>query len=157
MMISVYRSAALSAALVLGGAMAVPAQAQDCRSIADPAQRLACYDRQQGAPAATPAPAAEPAPPEPNRTGLREAKAPKVKAPETNTTKSGFSSTITSISPLSFGLYELQLADGSVWSTTTSSGRRPVVGDAVTYRRSMLGAHYFDIKGQRPVSVRRER
>jgi hypothetical protein len=140
----------------------VPAQAQDCRSIADPSQRLACYDRQQGAPAAAPAapataPAAEPAQPEPNRTGLREAKAPKVKAPEANTPKSGFSSTVASISPLSFGLYELQLADGSVWSTTTSSGRRPVVGDRVTYRRSMLGAHYFDIKGQRPVSVRRER
>jgi len=156
-MMSVYRAAAIGAALILGnGVMAMPAQAQDCRSIADPGLRLACYDRQQGAPSSAPAPApapmAEPPRTEPNRTAMREVPAPK--APER---KSGFSSTITGIAPLSFGLYELRLADGSVWSTTTSSGRRPVVGDAVTYRRSMLGAHYFDIKGQRSVTVRRER
>ena len=150
-MMSVYRAAAIGAALMIGGA-AVPAQAQDCRSIADPTQRLACYDRQQGAPATT---AADPAQPGPNRTGLREPKPPKVA--EATKTKSGFSSTIVGITPTSFGLFELSLADGSVWSTTTSSGRRPAVGDAITYRRSMLGAHYFDIKGQRPVSVRRER
>ena len=146
-MISVYRAAAISAALVLGGGiMAVPAQAQDCRSIADPNLRLACYDRQQGAPSTAPAPAAEP-----NRTGLREEKAP---APAR---KSGFRSTIVGIAPTSFGLYELRLADGSVWSTTTSSGARPVLGDAVTYRRSFTGAHFFDIKGRRSVTVRRER
>jgi hypothetical protein len=132
--------------------MTVPAQAQDCRSIADPTQRLACYDRQQGAPAE--APTAEPAQPV-NRTGLREAKAPK--PPKTAEKKSGFRSTIVGISPMNFGLFELRLADGSVWSTTTSSGRRPVVGDVVSYRRSMLGAHFFDIKGQGPVTVRRER
>ena len=154
MTISVYRSAALSAALVLGGVMAMPAQAQDCRSIADPTQRLACYDQQQGAASA---PAADPAQPEPNRTGLREPKAPKPPKVAEAKAKSGFSSTIVGISPLSFGLFELRLADGSVWSTTTSSGRRPVVGDAITYRRSMLGAHFFDIKGQGPVTVRRER
>lgn len=154
MTISVYRSAALSAALVLGGVMAVPAQAQDCRSIADPNQRLACYDRQQGAPAEAPVPAVEPAQPV-NRTGLREAKPPK--PPKTAEKKSGFRSTIVGISPMNFGLFELRLADGSVWSTTTSSGRRPVVGDVVSYRRSMLGAHFFDIKGQGPVTVRRER
>ncbi len=151
MTISVYRSAALSAALVLGGVMAVPAQAQDCRSIADPTQRLACYDRQQGVPASAPAEPAQPV----NRTGLREAKAPK--PPKAAEKKSGFSSTIVGISPMNFGLFELRLADGSVWSTTTSSGRRPVVGDVVSYRRSMLGAHFFDIKGQGPVTVRRER
>ena len=153
-MMSVYRAAAIGVAMVLGGgAMVMPAQAQDCRSIADPGLRLACYDRQQGGPSSAPAPVAVEAPrAEPNRTALPEAPAPK--APER---KSGFSSTITGIAPLSFGLYELRLADGSVWSTTTSSGRRPVVGDAVTYRRSMLGAHYFDIKGQRSVTVRRER
>ncbi|CAN5829472.1 hypothetical protein BH11PSE6_BH11PSE6_13430 [soil metagenome] len=154
-MMSVYRAAAIGVAMILGGgAMVMPAQAQDCRSIADPGLRLACYDQQQGAPssAPAPAPAAEPPRAEPNRTALRDAPAPK--APER---KSGFSSTITGIAPLSFGLYELRLADGSVWSTTTSSGRRPVVGDAVTYRRSMLGAHYFDIKGQRSITVRRER
>ncbi|WCM26038.1 hypothetical protein NDN01_18765 [Sphingomonas sp. QA11] len=153
MMISVYRAAALSTALVLGiGASAVPGQAQDCRSIADPARRLACYDQQQGAPAATPAPAAGPARPEPDHAALREAK-----APEPAALKSGFRSTIAGISPKSFGLYELRLADGSVWSTTTSGGERPAVGDAVTYRRSMLGAHFFDIKGRRSVTVRRER
>lgn len=157
MTISICRSAALSAALVLGGVAAVPAQAQDCRSIADPTQRLACYDRQQGVPAEVPAPAAEPAQPV-NRTGLREAKPPKPpKAAKAAQAKSGFTSTIVGISPLNFGLFELRLADGSVWSTTTSSGRRPVVGDVVSYRRSMLGAHFFDIKGQGPVTVRRER
>lgn len=151
-MMSVYRAAAIAVAMVLGGGMmAVPAQAQDCRSIADPNQRLACYDRQQGAPAAVPAPAAEPAQAQPNRTGLREEKAP---TPER---KSGFSSTIAGISPLSFGLYELRLADGSVWSTTTSGGVRPAVGDHVTYRRSFTGAHFFDIKGRRSLTVRRER
>jgi hypothetical protein len=153
-MMSVYRASAIGVAMIIGaGAMVMPAQAQDCRSIADPSLRLACYDRQQGVPSSAPAPApAEPPRAEPNRTALPEAPAPK--APER---KSGFSSTIVGIAPLSFGLYELRLADGSVWSTTTSSGRRPVVGDAVTYRRSMLGAHYFDIKGQRSITVRRER
>ncbi|WEJ99351.1 MAG: hypothetical protein P0Y59_20855 [Candidatus Sphingomonas phytovorans] len=152
-MISVYRTAALSAALVLGiGALALPAQAQDCRSIADPARRLACYDQQQGPPAATPAPTAEPVRPEPGHAAVREARAPEPAAP-----KSGFRSTIAGISPTSFGLYEFRLADGSVWSTTTSGGARPAVGDVVTYRRSMLGAHFFDIKGRRSVTVRRER
>jgi hypothetical protein len=151
-MISVYRAAAIGAAFVLGGgalAVPVPAQAQDCRSIADPNLRLACYDRQQGAPS-TAAPAVV-APAEPNPTGLREEKA----APPAR--KSGFRSTIVGIAPTSFGLYELRLADGSIWSTTTSSGARPVVGDAVTYRRSFTGAHFFDIKGRRSVTVRRER
>jgi len=149
-MMSKIRAATIVAVLTIGGA-AMPAQAQDCRAIADPTQRLACYDRQQGAPTVAPPAPARDEPVSANRTALPQ---PKAEVPKS---KVGFTSSIAAIAPLNFGLYELTLADGSVWSTTTSGGFRPVVGDVVSYRRSMLGAHYFDIKGKRPVSVRRER
>lgn len=155
----VFQSAAVAAFLVGGTATAAPpqAQAQDCRSIADPARRLACYDNVGSRAPAAPAPSqavprqalpsqtmtAGPAPAATSRSGSSEGYA------------TGFRSQIVAVAPLRYG-FELRLADGSVWSTTSTGGVNPKVGDSIRYRTSLLGAKYFDIPGRAPLAVRRE-
>lgn len=160
MTIWAYRATAVSAALFLGGsAMAAP-QAADCRAIADPTARLACYDRQAGTyPSAE---AADRAEPEPYR---RPATGPSALAPTPGSPAAApaavridpnrdFNSSIVSVSRLSNGFYALGLANGSVWHMT-AIGQPPRVGEAIHHRRTFVGTHYFDIKSRaRPLTVR---
>ncbi len=134
-----------------------------CRSIADAAQRLACFDRET--------------------TNFDQALARKdiVVADRQATTAArrslfGFSipslgglfggdddevkeieSTVTAIGRNPEGGYTIRLADGSTWTQTddTIIALAPRRGDKVKVRRRTLGAFSLSVKGQPGVRVRR--
>jgi hypothetical protein len=154
----------VSTALVLApAALAAPADVEKCRAIADPAQRLACYDQAAAQPSASPAPAgpsaASPPPPatsapasEPRRAraekrGHRELEQ-RAELPSEGR--------IAAITPLPHGYFRLQLADGIAYNTTEVANPPPVGAD-VRIRRTFLGTTFFDIKGWSPIAVRLSR
>ena len=153
-------SAVIAAATVFlaSAASAETSRGEACRSIADPAARLACYDRAMGTGAASPA-----------NTVTTEGKAPEAMAPPLATpskqslqevgdrrqdqatpTRTG---RIAVVSPIRHGYYRLELDDGTAYETT-ATGTPPPAGASVQIRRTFLGTTFFDIKGWSPVSVR---
>jgi hypothetical protein len=159
-MVWAYRLAAISAALLIIGGSAAAQQAEDCRAIADPARRLACYDAREAAPAQQPAgtptyiPERAPAGPARNTGGIAvPARAPAPANVDPNRT---FDSQIAGASLLRNGLYRIRLADGSEW-TTAVIGQRPKIGEKIHHRRTFIGTHYFDTENGRPLTVRPER
>lgn len=155
-MIRAYQLAAISAALLIGGSAAAAQQTEDCRAIADPARRLACYDAREAAPAQQPAASGPAAPERARPEPARNAGAIPVPAPATADPNRTFDSRIVAASLLRNGLYRLQLADGSIW-TTGVIGQRPRIGEKVHHRRTFIGTHYFDTEDGRPLTVRPER
>lgn len=150
-MVWAYRLAAISAALLIGGSAEAAQQAEDCRAVADPARRLACYDAREANPTQPPV-ASSPSAPEraqPERT--RSASA--TPAPATTDPNRTFDSQIAGASLLRNGLYRIRLADGSEW-TTSITGQRPKVGEKIHHRRTFIGTHYFDTETGRPLTVR---
>ena len=145
----------IGAAFLLGpAAYAAPLDAGTCRAIADPAERLACYDRAADQPVA-PAPArnapaaplaASPPPPVP---------AP-ARAPTREESKAATSGRIAATQPLRHGYFRLELEDGAAYETTVV-GPPPPVGSEVHIRRTLLGTTFFDIKGWSPITVRLSR
>jgi len=148
----------IGAAFLLGtAAYAAPSDTGTCRAIADPTERLACYDRaadQPAAPAesaparnapATPLAASpQPPAPAPARTPTRE---------EAKATTSG---RIAAAEPLRHGYFRLAMEDGAVYETTVV-GPPPPVGAEVHIRRTLFGTTFFDIKGWSPITVRLSR
>jgi hypothetical protein len=134
-----------------------------CRSIADSAQRLACYDRQSDA--------------------LSSAIAKKEvvvidKARATAAKKSLFgfsipnfgglfggnddevkeiSSTVARVSQDPYGAYVVTLADGSTWYQQDDAplGLGPEKGDKIVVRRGSFGAFYLSVNGQPGIRVKR--
>lgn len=134
-----------------------------CRSMTDPAQRLACYDRQSDA--------------------LSSAIAKKEvvvidKARATAAKKSLFgfsipnfgglfggndddvkeiSSTVTRVSQDPYGAYVVTLADGSTWYQQDDAplGLGPERGDKIVVRRGTFGAFYLSVNGQPGIRVKR--
>jgi len=134
-----------------------------CRSIADSAQRLACYDRQSDA--------------------LSSALAKKEvvvidKARATATKKSLFgfsipdfgglfggagddvkeiSSTITRVAQDPYGAWVVTLADGSTWAQQDDSplGLGPEKGDKAVVHRGSFGAFFLRVNGQPGIRVKR--
>jgi len=134
-----------------------------CRSIADSAQRLACYDRQSDA--------------------LSSAIAKKEvvvidKARATAAKKSLFgfsipnfggifggnddevkeiSSTVARVSQDGYGAYVVTLADGSTWYQQDDAqlGLGPERGDKIVVRRGSFGAFYLSVNGQPGIRVKR--
>jgi hypothetical protein len=154
-MIRAYWLAAISATLLVGGGAGLAQQTEDCRAIADPARRLACYDAREASPARPPV-ISGPAQPGPARNaGAVPAPQP---APATATADLNrtFNSSIAAASLLRNGLYRIRLADGSEW-TTAITGQRPRIGEKVHHRRTLIGTHYFDTEDGRPLTVRPER
>jgi len=147
-MIRAYWLAAISAALLVGGGAGIAQQTEDCRAIADPARRLACYDAREANPAQQPA-TSSPAQPGSGRTA-RTAPAPEPVTTDPNRT---FNSSIAAATLLRNGLYRIRLADGSEW-TTSITGQRPKVGEKIHHRRTLIGTHYFDTEDGRPLTVR---
>lgn len=140
---------------------APPSPLETCRSIADPAARLACYDRAAGqtpapvAPADTAVPApstAEPAPRAPTFSQHQPSR-PSTGRNERREAQSDVDSRIAAVSPVRHGYYRLELADGTAYETTVT-GAPPPVGAEVHIRRTFLGTTFFDIPGRSPVSVR---
>jgi hypothetical protein len=168
---------ALAIAAVLGLLLAGGAQAKSipntgtpqsiqqligCRSIADSAQRLACYDRHTDA--------------------LNQAIAKKdvvvidkERATAAKRGLFGFSipnfgglfgggddvkeiaSTITKVSQDPYGAYIVTLADGSTWYQQDDAplGLGPEKGDKVVVHRGSLGAFYLRVAGQPGIRVKR--
>lgn len=133
-----------------------------CRSIADPAQRLACYDRQSDA--------------------LNQAIArkdvvviDKARATATKRSLFGFSipdfgglfgggddikqieSTVVTAGPNADGGWTVKLADGSMWTQTddTPVALEPRRGDKVVVVRGALGAFFLHLGRQPGFKVRR--
>jgi len=150
-MIRAYWLAAISAALLVGGGAGIAQQTEDCRSIADPARRLACYDAREAGPTRQPVPST-PAQPGP----MQNARAIPAPAPATGDLNRAFNSNIAAASLLRNGLYRIRLTDGSEW-TTAIIGQRPKIGEKIHHRRTLIGTHYFDTEDGRPLTVRPER
>jgi len=153
------------ALFLTSGALAAPADVEKCRAIADPTQRLACYDQaaaQPPAPAAPtaqsmtapPPPVASAPPPEP-RPARREARSEK-RGRQEERAELASEGRIAAVSPLPHGYFRLELADGTAYNTTEVANPPPVGAD-VRIRRTFLGTTFFDIKGWSPITVRLSR
>lgn len=147
------------------GALAAPADVEKCRGIADPAQRLACYDKAAAQPSAPMAPAAQsPAAPSPQATSeplpdRRRARAETRSEKRNHREERAELATegrIAAVSPLPHGYFRLELADGTAYNTTEVANPPPV-GSDVRIRRTFLGTTFFDIKGWSPIAVRLSR
>ena len=153
------------AALYLAPAALAAPDVEKCRTIADPAQRLACYDQaaaQPSAPAASaaPSPAASPppiasAPTAEPRHVRREARSEKRSRHEERAELAS-EGRIAAVVPLPHGYFRLELADGAAYNTTEVANPPPVGAD-VRIRRTFLGTTFFDIKGWSPIAVRLSR
>jgi hypothetical protein len=156
-------AATLMAAAAAPQISAAPASIDECRSVADPSARLACYDRVAGqgtiAPAVTnsvpPPPPAAPAS-EPtfnsNRTDA-PARAATQAEPER---RGAFDGRIASVTPLPHGYYRLVLQDGTSYFTTAVAAPPPV-GAEVRIRHTLIGTTYLDTAGRDPIAIRPSR
>ncbi|WP_277970760.1 hypothetical protein [Sphingomonas echinoides] len=153
---------------VLLGFLATTAQSsapppQACRTIADSAARLACYDGQERAePAARPAaplasaPAAVPdaAP----LAAIPPAPVPVAALPASTSSADIIRDTptgrIATVTRQRYGLYRLTLDDGRTFDTATDRATPPAAGTAVRLRRSVIGTTFLDAPGQSPITVR---
>lgn len=149
--------------LLLGAAFAVPALADDgplrqCRGLADPAQRLACYD-------AIPLPAAAAATPSTPAAALATAPKPTPSpSPEQAFGRPEPADRLERIDSRIEGRFEgwqpgtrLRLANGQVWQVADDSrGAYWLENPRVTVRRGALGSYLLEIDGVRAaVRVRR--
>jgi len=135
-----------------------------CRQIADSAQRLACYDR-----AVPPLVTA-------SRSGeinvvdrgqLREARRslfgfsmPKLPFfsgdQSAGDTPDQIETTIRSVGDLGYGKYRLIVAEGNgVWETSEETNREPRSGQRIIIRRAPLGSYFLRIDGNTGIKGRR--
>lgn len=160
--------------------LAVPAAAQkaeprsqaltrlvDCRKLADPAERLACYDREV---AAFDAAAARRDVVVVDREQLRKTRRtlfglslPNLSVfGDDNTDEEGIQTidtTIKSLNQTAVGKWVITLADGAVWEQIDSRDLpiRPRPGHAIKIRRAAMGSYLANIKNQTAIRVRRMR
>lgn len=137
----------------------------DCRTQADPAQRLACYDREAAAlnqaVEARDVVIADKAEMKTARRGLFGFKLPSLNifgdGREEDDEVSEISSTVAAARPIAGVGWRITLADGAVWEqiSTDELVMDPRVGDKVTIRRGALGSYRANIDGQRGVKMRR--
>lgn len=136
---------------------ALPAQA--CRTIADSAARLACYDAQERAePPARPAAPVATAPDAAPIAAIPPAPVP-VAAPPASTSSADIirdapSGRIATVTRQRYGLYRLTLDDGRTFDTATNRATPPAAGTTVRLRRSVIGTTFLDAPGQSPITVR---
>jgi hypothetical protein len=136
--------------LLPGAALAADATLQQCRSIPDPAARLACYDALPLPASPATATPAVPAPEVPAQFGLVREAAPVVELPSIESTIPGHFD----------GWYpnrRVKLANGQVWQVADGSTRfYDLDNPKVTIRRGVLGAFYLDLSvDNRSIRVRR--
>ena len=139
---------------------------QTCRAMADPTERLACYDKQAGAllDAATKGDVAVVDKSEVRKArkslfGFAMPKIPFFSGDDTaDATSDTLESTIKSASGIGYGKYRLVIAEGdAVWETTETYGtmRDPRVGDKIVIKRGPLGSYMLRIGSNRGVKGRR--
>jgi hypothetical protein len=128
------------AALLLSGTTLSAQTLSSCRAVADPAARLACYDRLADAPAAPAAAAPVAAPATPERFGL----------PESTTTAS--MEEIQSSVGASFNGWDpksrIRLDNGQVWQIADGSSAALDAGARkVWVKRGALGSFFLKVEG----------
>lgn len=165
--------ALLSASLVL---LAAPAAAKDkeppppppvfqavvdCKTIADPKERLACYDRTVEAMAAA---SRERELAVYDRTTMREARRgifglglPKLKLFDDDQSEevTEIDSTIASLRMASDGFHIFVLADGARWKQTDGRNTFPKAGQKIHIRKAALGSYIANVNDQPGVRVTR--
>ena len=139
---------------------------QTCRAMADPTERLACYDKQAGAllDAATKGDVAVVDKSEVRKArkslfGFAMPKIPFFSGDDTaDATSDTLESTVKSASGIGYGKFRLVIAEGdAVWETTETYGtmRDPRVGDKIVIKRGPLGSYMLRIGSNRGVKGRR--
>lgn len=137
----------------------------DCRTLADGAARLACYDREAAAlnqaVEARDVVIADKAEMKSARRGLFGFKLPSLnifgKGREDDDEVSEIASTVAAARPVAGGGWRITLADGAVWEqiSTDQLVMDPRAGDKVTIKRGALGSYRASIDGQPGVKMRR--
>lgn len=137
-----------------------------CRAIADPTQRLACYDKEAGALlAATQAGDVSVV----DKSEMRKARKslfgfsmpnlPFFSGDDSaNEVSDTLESTVTQASGIGYGKFRLSIAEGNaVWETTETYGtmRDPRPGDKISIKRGPLGSYMLRIGKNRGVKGRR--
>ena len=159
--------------------LAVPAVAKDppkrsplvdaleaCRAIADPAERLACYDKQAGAllDAASKGDVAVVDKSEVRKArkslfGFSMPKIPFFSGDDSaDAVSDTLESTIKSASGIGYGKFRIVIAEGNaVWETTETYGtmREPRAGDKIVIKRGTLGSYILRIGSSRGVKGKR--
>lgn len=160
-------------------ALSVPAVAKDppqqsplvnaleaCRAIADPNQRLSCYDKQAGAllDAATKGDVAVVDKSEVRKArkslfGFAMPKIPFFSGDDSaDAVPDTLETTIKSASGIGYGKYRMVIAEGNaVWETTETYGtmRDPRAGDKIVIKRGSLGSYLLKIGSNRSVKGKR--
>ena len=139
---------------------------QSCRTIADPAARLACYDKQAGAllDATSKGDIAlvdksEVRQARKSLFGFSMPKIPFFSGDDTGDVVSDtLESTIKSASGIGYGKFRMVIAEGNAtWETTETYGtmREPRAGDKIVIKRGPLGSYLLRIGSNRGVKGRR--
>lgn len=150
-------------------APARPAQIQklyDCRTLADAAQRLACFDREaaalEAAEAAREISFADRASIKKARRGLFGFTLPKIDLFGGDDDADEIKSLETKLKSASMdrsGKYRLVMEDDAVWVQidTTALPRQPKPGQNVLIKKATMGSYFVSVDGQRSIRMRRER
>jgi hypothetical protein len=145
------------------GALAADAARHPCAAEADPAARLACYDRAFGTPAPAPPPAAKPPAPAPaakpedfGYTDKQRARDAAGNAPSEEITS--ITASVNKIERLRNGYFAVHLDNGQVWTQTElKSNALIAVGDSISIRRGAFGSYLLTTKAGIGTKVRRVR
>ncbi len=150
-------------------------QLYDCRAIADPAQRLACYDARVGAlqtaESARDIRVVDREQVRQTRRGLFGLSLPNIgnifgdgnddatAAAADSDGVNEIAATLSAIGNNGLGRWVYTLDNGQVWLQTDTSapGRAPRAGQSVVIRRAALGSFMISVEGRSGVRVRRER
>ena len=135
----------------------------DCRGLADPAQRLACFDRTVGEMAKAGEQkdlvVLDRETMRETRKGLFGFSLPKLKlfggGDDGDQEVSEIESTITGIRTANDGLPIITIADGARWKQTEERNVYPSVGDPIRIKRAALGSYMANVKKQAAVRVMR--
>lgn len=159
------RAAALAAVILAGLPLAAagPARADvgavlKCRDIADPAERLACFDRT--VPALAAPGAAAPAAPGPTPLERFGAERLPQAVQEQTRKETGeldyIAARVTAVRQGSPGRYTLALDNGQTWSTLEAMRAPPKTGEAVVIERGMISSYNLLVAGRNAITkVRR--
>jgi hypothetical protein len=138
----------------------------DCRAVADPKARLACFDRATSAMVAARSTGevlvvdrAKVVERKRERFGLATGSGDAFGggAEDRATAVTRLDTTIAAARQVPGGRWNMELADGSVWQTTEPVRRPPTKGVKIVVNRASLGGYRAAICGNRPILVKRLR
>lgn len=158
--------AATQAAAPAGGAgEGLLSQLRNCRQLADPTAKIACYD---AAVAAFDSAVAEKKVVVLDREDVRETrrslfgfnlpKLPLFGGGDGDKEEEEVVSRISAVRSLGYGKWRIRIETGAVWQTIEAPriDIPPEIGDEVRIRRAAMGSYFMNIKGRRAVKATRE-